>query len=310
MTTLKDTKLGDRVKVWLNKEFGLSRTKTDVYGVEATVIGKTMTGTDYMVLGWASDQIHPRTRDMTVVPPPWMDRYAWVKNRLDYAWFYEDGVPDMECEILPPIQTQSVLPGVQSPTVKETKWVDATFKDVKLGDKVKVYLTKAGRGTNKKTGILSSEGTVIRVGSLKPSEFYQVVLGWNTNDGWPKNGERECVRHKQVLPSEVYPYEWCYGTDYGGKCQILQTIYAPAEPAIMDKEVQLEAYGRCMLGAEEAKEPTAKETGSAWIAAAIGAGAVAAGIANAMYKAPGVRVEGSLALPIVEAASEQMKASV
>lgn len=224
MTTLKDTKLGDRVKIWLSQSLGLSKTRTNFPVIEATIIGictdKEVSDEPLYTLGWTPNAMHPASStEMTVIVPDELSNETLVKNRLDYGWYDCAYDGDMECEILPPIQTQPTLPGVQSPTVKETKWVDATFKDVKLGDKVKVYLTKAGRGTNKKTGILSSEGTVIRVGSLKPSEFYQVVLGWNTNDGWPKNGERECAIHKQVLPSEVYPYEWCYGTDYGGKCK-------------------------------------------------------------------------------------------
>jgi hypothetical protein len=315
MTTLADTKLGDRVRIWLDQGLQISDTKTGVMSIEATVIGR-WEDEEQFALGWTEHQIYPSSADQMSVPiPKWDTHYVWVENRTAFHYFSDTHHEDMECEILPPLQ--EAKPNQPKQTVKETKWVNATFKDVKLGDKVRVYLFKNGNLAYKRgKGRETIEATVIGLeptssDSYEDASSYDVLLGWKKGEQASKDAFKNMkqVCFKQQIPDDHKTYPLIDNIDFEHDCQVLQTIEVPVETAAA-KETLLEAYGQCMLGQEAEAKPEAKDTGSAWIAAAIGGAAMAAGVVNAMCKVGNVRVaDVNDVVPVVEAA-EQMKAVV
>jgi hypothetical protein len=128
---LEDTKLGDRIKIYIqnNLTSGLSETKTP-FTLGATVIGMSK---DYAYLGWTENEQYIG-QAMTVRTPCTSIPAKWVDNRLDYHHYTTTRI---SCEYEPIASESTPVPAKDSHDGKN----DRIFRSVgtlKVGDRVRV----------------------------------------------------------------------------------------------------------------------------------------------------------------------------
>lgn len=210
--------------------------------IEATVIGHNA-DTNRSTLGWKSDQIRASSYEMTLVEPS--INAKWLDNRLDFSYYQPYTDIDCECEILLPLGTpgiENVLSALEVPQGSQGV-TNTTFKNVRLGDKVNVYLKKDGTIAKTRTSKIL-QATV--VGLEANNSIFDVKIAWRENEETSKKAVDDnalstgAINNKEgghdgfqyYLSNEENEFAWCDNVNYYYACQIIPPHSSSPTPAV------------------------------------------------------------------------------